>query len=156
MPHRAEYTNTGKPKPPLIALGFRLEKGPDEDYRHYWYLKGRCTGGNEEATSRGDNVTLKTYQLTFTAITTKHKWTVNGKIKPLKRILLTQPTRHLTRKDGLKRYRPPTQFRPPPDISLTSIVPDDDTSNVAVNTAIKLTFNNKIARESVSIISATG
>jgi phi13 family phage major tail protein len=148
--------DTGKPKPPLIALGFRFEKGPDEDYRHYWYLKGRCTGGNEEATSRGDNVTLKTYQLTFTAITTKHKWTVNGKIKPLKRIFADTTDEAFDPEGWFEEVQTPDTVSAPPDISLTSIVPDDDASNVAVNTAIKLTFNNKIARESVSIISATG
>lgn len=44
----------------------------------------------------------------------------------------------------------------PSAIALSSIVPDDETLDVAVNANIVLTFNNKIVREAVIVTSATG
>lgn len=148
--------DSGKPNPPVLALGFRFEKGPNENYRYYWYLKGRFVGGNEEATSRGENVTVKTYQLTFAAITTVHKWTVNGKVKPLKRIF-AETTDEAFDPDGwFEAVQTPDTTSAPSEIALSTIVPADDAPSIAVNSAVVLTFNNKILAESVSLISAAG
>lgn len=75
----------GKPNPPNIALSFRLNKGLDE-FRYYQYLKGKFTGGNEEASSITDSIDAKTYKLIYTAVITTHKWNVNNESKGLKRI----------------------------------------------------------------------
>lgn len=76
----------GQPDPPYYALSFSFNKGPDGK-RYYQYLKGTFSGGEEIGTSKADgNVTVHTYQLTFTALNTAHKWTVNGVLKSLKRI----------------------------------------------------------------------
>lgn len=44
----------------------------------------------------------------------------------------------------------------PSAIELSTILPDDDAANVAVNSDIVLTFNNKILRESVVVTKADG
>lgn len=76
----------GQPAPPYYALSFDFNKGPDGK-RYYQYLKGTFSGGEEVGTTKGDgNVTVHTYQLTFTALNTTHKWTVNGKSTTIKRI----------------------------------------------------------------------
>lgn len=76
----------GQPNPPMKALSFSFNKGPDGK-RFYQYLKGTFSGGEEIGTTKADgNVTVHTYQLTFTALNTTHKWTVGGALKSLKRI----------------------------------------------------------------------
>lgn len=75
----------GVPTPPDVAVSFRFNKGA-EDYRYYQYLKGMFSGGAEEAASKSGSVDAKTYELTYTAVVTTHKFAVNGKQKGLKRI----------------------------------------------------------------------
>ncbi len=76
----------GQPDPPYVALSFAFNKGP-EGKRYYQYLKGTLSGGEEIGTTKGDgNVTVHTYQLTFTALNTAHKWTVGGKERSIRRI----------------------------------------------------------------------
>ena len=76
----------GQPNPPVVALSFSFNKGPDGK-RFYQYLKGTLSGGEEVGTSKANgNVTVHTYQLIFTALNTSHKWTINGTLKSLKRI----------------------------------------------------------------------
>lgn len=76
----------GQPNPPEVALSFSFNKGPDGK-RFYQYLKGTLSGGEEVGTSKADgNVTVHTYQLTFTALNTTHKWTIGSVLKSLKRI----------------------------------------------------------------------
>lgn len=76
----------GQPNPPVKALSFSFNKGPS-DKRFYQYLKGVFSGGEEIATTKADgNVTVHTYQLTYTALNTAHKWTVGGVLRSLKRI----------------------------------------------------------------------
>lgn len=77
--------DTGKANPPMLALGFRFDKGTDGS-RYYWYLKGNFSGGTEEAASKGADVDLKTYTLTYTAVSTTHTWTVDAEDIPIKRI----------------------------------------------------------------------
>lgn len=76
----------GQPNPPEVALSFSFNKGPDGK-RFYQYLKGTLSGGEEIGTSKADgNVTVHTYQLTFTALNTTHKWSVGGVLRSLKRL----------------------------------------------------------------------
>ena len=148
--------DSGKPKPPIIALSFRYAKGPDDDYRYYQYLKGKFTGGSEEATSKSNDVTLKTYQMTFTAMSTVHKWTVNGVAKALKRIF-ADTTEDAFDPDGwFDEVQTPDTVAAPSAIALSTIVPADDAPNIAITAAVVITFNNKIASDSVTLISAAG
>lgn len=75
----------GSLNPPDVALSFRFNKGAD-GYRYYQYLKGNFTGGAEEAETKTDDVSEHTYELTYTAVVTTHKFNVNGQAKSVKRI----------------------------------------------------------------------
>ena len=77
--------DTGEPTPPDCAVSFRFNRGTD-GYRYYQYLKGTFTGGAEEAHTKEQEYDIRTYQLTFTAVTTNHLFDVGGKAKPVKRI----------------------------------------------------------------------
>jgi len=57
-----------------------------DGFRYYWYLKGTFSGGAEEAKSKETDVDVRTYQVTFTAVTTVHKFTVGGDEISLKRV----------------------------------------------------------------------
>lgn len=77
--------DSGSANPPDIALGFRYNMGTD-GYRYYWYLKGTISGGAEEATSKKTDVEVKTYILTYTAVTTTKTWTIDTDTISLKRV----------------------------------------------------------------------
>ena len=53
---------------------------------YYWYLKGTFSGGAEEAATKTNDVNEKTYEMTFTAVTTTHQWTIDSVLKSLKRV----------------------------------------------------------------------
>lgn len=78
------YDN-GQADPPELALGFRYNMGK-RGYRYYWYYVGTFRGGTEEAATKSDNVDAKTYELTYTAVKTTKKFTVDGEEKRLKRV----------------------------------------------------------------------
>lgn len=74
----------GQAEPPEVAIGFRYNMGKD-NYRYYWYHVGTFAGGAEEAKSKEADVEVKTYTLTYTAVTTAKEFTVGGKSIRLKR-----------------------------------------------------------------------
>jgi len=78
--------DSGEADPPDVAVGFRYNMGTN-GYRYYWYLKGKFSGGAEEAVTKKENVDAKTYQLTFTAVATTHVFELpNLEEKSLKRV----------------------------------------------------------------------
>ncbi|MPM27250.1 hypothetical protein SDC9_73760 [bioreactor metagenome] len=147
--------DTGKPNPPPVALGFRFNKGAD-DYRYYWYLKGKFSGGSEEAATKTNDVDVRTYQLTYTAFTTAHTWTIDGEDKPMKRIFGDTDDEAFDADGWFDEVQTPDTTSAPSAIALSSIVPADDASGVSVGSTVVLTFNNKIAEDEVMIISAAG
>ena len=145
----------GEAKPPYVALGFRYNMGED-DYRHFWYLKGKFSAGSEEAKSKSGDVDPKTYELTFTALTTVHLWNINGAPKSLKRVYGDTADSAFNPTDWFSQVQTPDTVSAPSTLALSSIVPADDATGVAVGAVIVLTFNNKIAAESITLISAAG
>ena len=77
--------DSGEANPPDVAIGFRCDMGKN-GHRYQWYLKGTFSAGSEEAATKSENVDAKTYQLTYTAVTTTHQWEIGGKKKSLKRV----------------------------------------------------------------------
>lgn len=147
--------DAGEAKPPYVALGFRYNMGND-GYRYFWYLKGKFSAGSEEAKSKTNDVDPKTYELTFTALTTEHRWTINGESKSLKRIYGDTADAAFDPDGWFDQVQTPDTVSAPSDIALSSIVPTDDAADVAVSSTVVLTFNNKISSESVALISAAG
>lgn len=136
--------DTGIPTPPDVALAFRFNKGPD-GYRYYQYLKGNFSGGTEEAGTKTNSVDIRTYQMTYTAVATTHKWPIGGEQKPLKRIFADTTDAAFTGAAGwFAQVQTPDTAVPPAALSLVSSVPVDNATGVSVGAAIALTFNNAI------------
>ena len=147
--------DSGEPNPPDIALGFRYNMGK-EGYRYYWYLKGIFSGGSEEATTKKENVEIKTYTLTFTAVTTTYKFTIGSDEVSIKRVFGDTEDEAFDPAGWFSQVQTPDVAGAPPGLALSSIVPADDASNITVTDNIVLTFNNAIATEAITVIKDDG
>lgn len=144
--------DTGIPTPPDVALAFRFNKGPD-GYRYYQYLKGNFSGGTEEAGTKTNSVDIRTYQMTYTAVATTHKWPIGGEQKPLKRIFADTTDAAFTgAASWFNQVQTPDTSVPPAALVLVSSVPADDATGVAVSASVALTFNNAISSVSALLL----
>jgi phi13 family phage major tail protein len=143
--------DTGEPNPPDVALSFRFNKGK-EDYRYYQYLKGKFSGGSEEATTKKNNIDIKTYTTTFTAVTTSHKWTVDGVLKQMKRIFADTTDAAFNPAGWFDQVQTPDTTLAPAALALSSSDPEDGDTGEAVGVKPALTFNNKIKSYNVTLI----
>lgn len=147
--------DSGEPNPPDKGLMFRYNMGKS-GYRYYCYLNGTFSGGAEAAATKGDKVDVKTYETTFTAGATSHEWLINGVKKSLKRIFGDTADLAFDATGWFERAQTPGMTAAPSAVALTTSVPDDEATEVVETAAIVLTFNNKIAKESITLISAAG
>jgi len=145
--------DAGKAEPPIVALGFRYNMGTS-GYRYYWYLVGTFAGGEEAAITKKENVEIKNYELTYTAIPTTKKFTVGAETIPLKRVFGDTADGAFDATAWFTQVQVPGAAAPAA-VALSSIVPADAATAVAKTTTIVLTFNNKIAAESISLINTT-
>ncbi|ODM27635.1 hypothetical protein A7W90_16230 [Clostridium sp. Bc-iso-3] len=154
-PATGRVIDTGEPNPPDVALAFRFSKGKD-GYRYYQYLKGNFSGGTEEASTKsGGNVDIKTYQLTYTAVTTTHKWLVDGKLKPVKRIFADTTDEVFDAEGWFSEVQTPDSTAIHPPLVITDSDPEDGDLTVAPEINPVVTFNNKIKSYIVSLLDAT-
>lgn len=144
----------GQVNPPNLAIGFRYNMGAD-GFRYYWYLKGTFSGGAEEATSKTSDVDIKTYTLTFTAVTTDREWSIGDKLKSLKRVYADTADTAFNPAGWFTQVQTPDVVGAPPVVALSTIVPADGAETIARNSTIALTFNNKISRENVAVLNST-
>ena len=145
--------DTGEPNPPDVALSFRFNKGK-EDYRYYQYLKGKFSGGSEEATTKKNNIDIKTYATTFTAVTTSHKWTIDGVLKQMKRIFADTTDAAFNPAGWFNQVQTPDTTSAPAALALSSSDPEDGDTGEVVGVKPALTFNNKIKSYNVTLINA--
>jgi phi13 family phage major tail protein len=147
--------DSGEPAPPDCALSFRFSKGKN-GYRYYQYLKGTFEGGNEEAASKAvGNVDVKTYQMTFVAVTTTHMWEIDGAQKPLKRIFADTTDEGFDATGWFAQVQTPSTVGAPDALALSSSNPADGGTGFAKAGSPALTFNNAIASYAVTLIDAT-
>lgn len=146
--------DAGQANPPKVALGFRFNMGTD-GYRYYWYLAGTFAGGAEEASTKTSDVDEKTYQLTYTAVTTAFTWTIGAEQKPIKRIFGDTADAAFDETGWFTQVQTPTVTGAPSAVALSAIVPADGASVVSKSTTIVITFNNKISSEAVSLLDST-
>lgn len=140
--------------PPDAAISFRFNKGAD-DYRYYQYLKGNFTGGTEDAESKSDDVSEHTYEMTYTAIVTTHKWTIDSKAKGVKRIYGDTDDQAFSAGDEwFKQVQTPDAAAAPAALALSSSVPADDATGVAVDGDITLTLNNAVDSITATLLDA--
>lgn len=143
--------DTGEANPPKVALGFRFNMGTN-GYRYYWYLNGTFSGGAEEASTKTSDVDEKTYQLTYTAVTTAHKWQIGEEEKPLKRVFGDTADVIFDPAGWFTQVQTPNTTGTPDEFLLSSSIPADNDTNVAIDEELKLTFNNVIAEYAVTLI----
>ena len=143
--------DTGEPNPPDVALSFRFNKGK-EDYRYYQYLKGKFSGGSEEATTKKKGIDIKTYTMTFTAVTTTHKWTVDGILKQMKRIFADTTDAAFNPAGWFNQVQTPDTTSAPEALALSSSDPIDGDVGELAGVSPALTFNNKIKSYNVTLI----
>lgn len=140
----------GEPNPPDTGLMFRYNMGK-AGFRYYCYLKGTFAGGAEEATSKGEKVDAKTYEVTFTALNTTHEWLLNGQSKSLKRIFGDTADPAFNPDGWYNKAQTPDTTTKPAELTMTS-VPADNATNIALDSSIVLTFNNKISEYNATMI----
>lgn len=146
--------DTGEPNPPDCALSFRFNRGKN-GYRYYQYLKGTFSGGAEEAATKSNNIDIRTYQLTFTAVNTTHKWLIDGEQKSMKRIFADTSDPAFDPAGWFSQVQTPDISGAPDTVALSSIVPSDGASTVDIDADIALTFNNKIKTEEISLLNGS-
>lgn len=146
--------DSGKPNPPDCAVGFRYDMGAD-GHRYYWYLKGKFSPGSEDAKSKETDVDVKTYELTFTGVTTTHEWTVNSESKSLKRVFGDTAEAAFDPDGWFDQVQTPDTTSAPAAIALSTIVPADGNATAAIDTTVVLTFNNEIVSDEVILIDST-
>lgn len=143
----------GQANPPYVALGFRYNMS--DGYRYYWYLKGTFSGGSEDSTTKSSDLDVKTYELTFTAVTTTHEWTIDTVSKSLKRIFGDTADESFVSADWFTQVQTPDTSGAPSALSLASSVPSDGATGVSVSENLTLTFNNAIDSYAVTLINTT-
>jgi len=146
--------DTGDANPPDVALGFRFSMGKN-GYRYYWFLKGTFSGGTEEAATQSNDVDVKNYPLTFTAVNTTKKWTVGGEEKSVKRIFGDTADAAFDPTGWFGQVQTPDTSGSPSALALSSSLPADGATGVAVDANLTLTFNNAIDAYAVTLINAT-
>ncbi|MFK7692858.1 major tail protein [Paenibacillus sp. HJGM_3] len=146
--------DSGQPNPPSVAVGFRYNVGPGE-YRYYWYLKGTFSGGAEEAATKSADVDIRTYQLTYTAVTTTKEWTIGGQSMSLKRVFADTSDSAFAAAGWFSQVQTPDTTMAPTAIALSTIAPADGATAFSRSGVIVLTFNNKIATEAITLLDST-
>jgi len=147
--------DSGEPNPPDKGVMFRYNMGKS-GYRYYCYLNGTFSGGAEAAASKGDKVDVKTYETTFTAAATTHEWLVNGVLKSLKRIFGDTADLAFDETGWFTQAQVPGVAVAPSAVALSTSVPIDAATAVSKTAAIVLTFNNKISKEAITLLSSLG
>ena len=75
----------GERTPKYFALGYRFKK-TDGTYRYVWRLKGQFAVPDENSATEDDSTDTNNMELTYTGISTTHKFTKGG--KPAKAVVV--------------------------------------------------------------------
>lgn len=142
-------------KAPWCALSGRMELG-DDAFRYFQYLKGKFSLGKMEAESRKDDISPKTTELTYTAVTTLKQFTVNGEQKGIKGLFADDSDPAFTGADSwFTQVQTPDTVSAPAALILSTSNPLDGATAVAVSLSPTLTFTNEIESYAVTLINPT-
>jgi phi13 family phage major tail protein len=142
--------DTGEANPPDKGIMFRYNMGK-AGYRYYCYLKGTFSGGTEEAETKTNDVNEKTYQTIYTAVSTTHEWSIDGVLKPLKRVFGDTSDPAFDATGWFTQAQTPDTSSAPSALTIDS-VPSDAATGIAISNNIVITFNNKIATYDATMI----
>jgi phi13 family phage major tail protein len=146
--------DTGDPNPPDVALSFRYNRGKNS-YRYYQYLKGKFSGGTEEAATKTESYDIKTYQLTFTAVVTTKQWPINGEMKGMKKIYADTVDEQFNPSTWFNQVQTPDTASTPTALTLVESLPADEATAVAVDSNVVLTFSNKTMSHMITLFDNT-
>lgn len=142
--------DTGDPNPPDVALSFRYNKGKN-GFRYYQYLKGKFSGGTEEAATKTSSVDIKTYQMTFSAVVTTKQWAIDGEMKGMKKIYADTVDEQFDATNWFNQVQTPDTSVAPAALSLMSSLPVDEAVGVAIGNDIVLTLSNKVLSQTITL-----
>lgn len=144
------FDNAGTPG--YFALGFRSRKSNGK-YRYYWFLKGRFDMPGEEFASQGDSPDPKPVKLTYTAVKTSKEWALSESVTDgVKRIVGDEDTTNFSATGWFNQVQTPAVLTPAA-LTLSSSVPADEATGVAVAANLSLSFNNALATGSENHVS---
>jgi hypothetical protein len=127
----------------------------DGNYRYFWYYKGKFVLGSEDAKSREETYEFKTQQIKFLAVRTNHKWMIDGKLQQQKRHYGDSVNPAFDETGWFTQVQTPDVIGAPDALSMSSVLPADDATDVAVTAEPKVTFNNAIKDEAIQIVKAS-
>jgi phi13 family phage major tail protein len=138
---------------PDAALSGRMELG-DGGFRYFQYLKGKFSVGAQTAVSRTEKTTEKTVDLTYTAMTTIHQFTMpDASTKGVKGLFAdTTDVAFTSGSAWFSQTQTPDTLGAVAAIALSSSVPANNATAVVATVAPVLTFNNAIASDNVILV----
>lgn len=128
--------------PPYVALGFKSLKS-NGSYRYFWYLKGRFSLPPEEYATKTDTPDPKTIELIYTAVRTIYAHDLGDFNASTKKVWGDEDTENFDGSTWFDQVQVPS-VASPSALALSSIVPADEASGVAITANIVLTFNNTL------------
>lgn len=142
---------------PDCALSGRMELG-DGGYRYFQYLKGKFSIGSQTAQTRKDKTTEKTVDLTYTAMTTVHQFTMpDESVKGIKGLFADTTDAAFTLGDSwFSQTQTPDTLGSVAALAISSSIPANNATGVLAAIRPALTFNNTIASEAILLLKADG
>lgn len=136
------FDNAGVP--PYFALMFRSKKS-NGSYRYFSFLKVRFQMPSEEMTTQTDSPDPKKTKLVATAVKTAYKFDLDGgtTIDSVKRVVGDEDTTNFSGTSWFSQVQTPSTTAPSA-LALSSSVPTDGATGVAVGADLTLTFNNAL------------
>lgn len=93
-PTTGAILDTGEFKEKFFALGGETDN-VDGTKEMFWFLKGTFATPSQTDKTEDDSTDTNGVQLTFEAIKTQHRFTINGEEKPVKRVVIDTETSQL-------------------------------------------------------------
>lgn len=145
------FDTGGATEAPYFALLFRSKKS-NGSYRYFCFPKGKFEVPGEEAATETDKPSPKQIKLKYHAVKTIHKFDVGGSAdQPVKRVFGDQDTTNFDGTTWFNQVQTPVVVAPSA-LSLSSSLPADNATGVAVSASPTLTFNNALVNSAVNMI----
>lgn len=146
--------DSGSPNAPDAAISFRFNKGSN-NYKYFQYLKGKFSGGTEEAATKNTSVDIKTYQMTFKAVVTTKQWLQDGEMKGVKKITGETTDPNFNASTWFDFVQTPDAPASPEAFTLSSSDPADEATGIAVDSDVVLTFSNAVKSYAMTLYDAS-
>lgn len=141
---------------PDCALSGRMELG-DGGYLYFQYLKGKFSIGSQTAQTRKDKTTEKTVDLTYTAMTTVHQFTMPDlTVKGIKGLFADTTDAAFTLGDSwFNQTQTPETLGTVAALALATCVPANNATGVLATAAPVLTFSNAVESDNVILFNTS-